>query len=148
MSDFISSPSGIRRLAITALSGLMVLGIGISFQVQCGSNSNVHCQEWKTSDGRSVGYLTSSGNLVLSGSTIEQGIAGGGSALTQGAADARYVNTSGDTMTGQLVVRANMSGATLNVGNSGSTLRLVRTNTATIDFANLAVASCETSNIT
>jgi hypothetical protein len=40
--------------------------------------------------------------------------------LTQAAADARYVNTSGDTMTGALKVRANMSGATLNVDGTST----------------------------
>lgn len=40
--------------------------------------------------------------------------------ITQTDADARYMNQSGDTMTGALKVRANLSGSTLNVdGNAG-----------------------------
>jgi len=44
----------------------------------------------------------------------------GASGLTQAAADDRYVNTSGDTMTGSLDVSATISGTTLHI-SSGST---------------------------
>jgi hypothetical protein len=40
--------------------------------------------------------------------------------LSQTAGDARYVNTSGDTMTGSLRVRGNLSGSTLNVDGNAS----------------------------
>ncbi len=51
--------------------------------------------------------------------------------LSQGAGDSRYVNTSGDTMTGALKVRANLSGSTLNVDGI-STFNGVTTHNANV----------------
>lgn len=121
MSDSISSPYGINHTAITIAAALIVLGTAIVFRVQSGCNNNCYVQKWEkhnvagVSTGVTIAYMTSSGNLVLSGTLVEQGAIGAGAAITQSAADARYVNTSGDTMTGALKVRANLSGSTLNV---------------------------------
>lgn len=79
---------------------------------------------------RNCDTIDTDANGVLSCGTDDGGVGGG---LTQTAADARYVNTAGDTMTGSLNVRGNLSGATLRAGNmtvsgaivysSGNTLR-------------------------
>ncbi len=52
-----------------------------------------------------------------SGNTMLWSSCASGGGISQSAADARYVNTSGDTMTGALKVRASLSGSTLTADN-------------------------------
>jgi hypothetical protein len=60
-----------------------------------------------------------------------------------------YVTSSGSTtQSGSLRVRGALSGSTLQIGGTTATLTNFLTNTATLDFANLAVASCELLTIT
>ncbi|MDD5025826.1 MAG: hypothetical protein PHH13_00450, partial [Candidatus Peribacteraceae bacterium] len=61
---------------------------------------------------------TAATSKLLWDATTKKFSCGTDQGLTQAIADNRYVNTSGDTMTGALKVRANLSGTTLRVDNN------------------------------
>lgn len=159
MGFFATSSPAIRRAAVTAVSGIMVLGLGVTSVIRGGgASNNTTLQSFqvltKTSTGvvisiRQVGSLTSSGTLTLSGSVNALGgiFSNGSAAPSVANSNARYVLKQGDTMTGALVVKANISGSTLVIGG-GNQIKHVYKGSATIDFANLAVASCEVTTMT
>ena len=70
-------------------------------------------QRWQNSAGTVVAEVGSGGVIDAAGFTVAGVPVSGG--VTQAAGDARYVNAAGDTMTGALKVRANLSGSTLSV---------------------------------
>lgn len=78
------------------------------------------------------GALTVSATGVVSCSDDDGGAGGG---LTEAAADARYVNTAGDTMTGSLVVNA-------------TTANLVKTTTGTTNPTDFSLAGSTLTNVT
>lgn len=85
MSEFISSPSGISRRAVTVTAALLILGAAIVFRVRCGASNNTICQKWETREGVTKAYMTSSGSLALSGTLLVKGNISGATILINGA---------------------------------------------------------------
>lgn len=135
-NNFFSGSPALRRTVATAVAGLMTLGAGLALRIYSGSNNNVHVQEWYsqnvngTGTGTIKGYITSSGALTLSGAlNAKGGLLSNGVAVvgySQTTADARYVNTFGDTMTGNLVI-GNGQGVQAASTISGVTLKITGT---------------------
>lgn len=102
-------PSAIRKRPLLTAAATIILGAaGVIFTVQAPQTglapTGVHIVEYKDGSGSLVGYVTDQGSIKLSGSYLDAtGAAVGG--LSQANADARYVNRSGDTMTGSLTVQ-------------------------------------------
>lgn len=110
--------------------------------------AHTYIESWGHSGSQVAGIL-SNGNLNISGSYLVNGVATTG--ISQTNADARYVNTSGDTMTGALRIRATASGSNIHADNdltasgniiaetgrtiSGSLLRASRTEWAPLRFS-------------
>lgn len=121
MGSSVQQPPGLLRRVSTAAVGLVtVLGVssGVLFlrtvkNTPSGASANRNIECWETSSGGQVMCLRETGVLHLfSGALVIDGVTiGTGATLTQTSADTRYVNTSGDTMTGQLIARTNTFGA-------------------------------------
>jgi len=92
-----------------------------------GSIASTSLANCNTIDGTSTGMLICGTDASGAGGTTNTG----GLMLIF---DNRYINTSGDTMTGALKVRANMSGASLNVDGSSTLIGTVRLNGVTYTF--------------
>lgn len=145
-----TSAAGLARRATTLAVALMTLASGVYFGIKSGGNNNDYVIQGKTQDGRITASLTGSGNLTLSGSLAVKGslTVGGatissykaGQGLTLNASNAFSTNS---TLTGATVKAYTLlSGATLNVGG-GQTLLKIYSNTAVLDFGNLAAIGCE-----
>jgi len=127
MPASITPPPAISRYAQVANVALIILAVGVAFTIRApktglaptGTNRTLLLQN---GSGATVGGCYDKGNCSFSGSITAQGVLiNTGAVVTQSNADARYVNTSGDTMTGALKVRANLSGSTLNVDGTTRT---------------------------
>lgn len=78
LGGLVGTPASIRRKVSTAILGLMLLTSGVFFVVRGGGNNNI-LQKWEvqrkggggTGSGSTVGYMTSSGALSLSGRTLK-----------------------------------------------------------------------------
>ncbi len=72
-----------------------------------------------TGSGSQRAIVDDKGQAAFSGALKVQGVLiNTGAVVTQGNADSRYVNTSGDTMTGALNVKANLSGSSLTINGT------------------------------
>ncbi|QGH72431.1 MAG: hypothetical protein [Siphoviridae sp. ctpQM7] len=109
------TPSRIPRDAATAaavtLSILALAGSGANWLLTKATpdgrsaTRNIIC--WKSGSGGTGVCITEEGQIRSSGALIAQGVTfSSGASLTLTSGDARYVNTSGDTMTGALTVRS------------------------------------------
>ena len=113
-NSYITSPAFLRN-AIAAASVSVVIGIGIystfTKLTPSGASSSryIHC--FATSSGGNVLCVTETG--TLSGTVINLS----SSPITFTETDPRYVNVSGDTMTGALAVQSNLSGSTVNISD-------------------------------
>ena len=106
--DLLHSSGGLLVEGATTLNGAVTFGSTLSL--------NGVTYTFPTSDGTATGkVLKTDSTGQLSWSDDDSG------AVTQEEADDRYVNTSGDTMTGSLTVHGTISGAIL----SGTTLHVV-----------------------
>jgi hypothetical protein len=95
-------PSLPKSIGITA-AGLLVLGVGAVFTLK-GSDgvSIIECYT-------ATGCVIDGGLSVTNGPISNSGITLATSGLTETIADNRYVNTSGDTITGSLVVNGTLT---------------------------------------
>lgn len=62
-----STTAGLSRNPAVALAATAILAAGIAFVVRGGGNDNV-IDQWEATNGERKAYMTSSGNLVSSGS--------------------------------------------------------------------------------
>jgi len=130
-----------RWAAVTAVvTSVLTSGVvsTITKETPDGASVGVPISRWTTSSGANasstgttVAYIDEQGNWVSSGSYTTQstkncdsldttasgmivcGTDAGATAIEQLDADSRYVNTSGDTMTGSLTVHGTVSGSTI-----------------------------------
>ena len=136
---FTSNLSFIRKNPITTAIVTIALAAGVVFTV-------------KDTDGNPIFRCYTATGCVVSGAlTVDGVLLNTGSVVTQTNADSRYVNTSGDTMTGALKVRANLSGSTLNVDGTtrmGSGIIINRTTDIGWTLVSGANTACNTTCVT
>jgi len=135
----------VRLRPAAAFASLVTLAVGVVFVTQAGSGNNNIMWSQQDPNGKQIAALTSSGNLTVSGAVRATAVIIDGISISTGASlDTRYVNVSGDTMTGALRVQANISGSTLKIdGNmtasgklklsgagTGSCIEMTRNNNA------------------
>jgi|CXWL01.1.fsa_nt_gi hypothetical protein len=107
----VSSPPAILRRAVTAAVILLTIAaVSINAydkkETPTGESVNRNIRCGGTGSGGQRFCFTETGQLHLSGSITAQGVTlSSGATLTLAGTDARYVNTSGDTMTGSLTIR-------------------------------------------
>lgn len=146
MSEWISTPVGILRKPLSNFSNTITVGAGLIGLIIAVSTANQTAFVIKDYAGRVSMQATGSGSLTMSGTLRLGGNAcsgfSNGGKLTSDAfgtvscgndvsngtstgnvislGDARYVKKQGDTMTGALLVKANLSGSTLIVSGVSS----------------------------
>lgn len=116
-SDVVGPPSVFRRATVTALVTSLLAASGVTFTINkltpTAAIRNEVVEVVRSSSGTGL-KLDGWGNLTVSGAIISDGVQlSTGALLNQSIADNRYVNTSGDTMTGSLTVHRTMSGTSL-----------------------------------
>lgn len=109
MGSFSRPPSVWLRPAVSSVS-LVILAAGVAFVLRAATGNNTIIDSWQDPNSKQVAAMTSSGTLSLSGrllatSVLIDGVSiNTGTLVTQSQGDSRYVNVSGDTMTGALTL--------------------------------------------
>ena len=116
-----STANILRRSAALAAITITIIGASVYGRVikqtPDGESASRNIECFESSSGSSV-CIRETGAIVASGTVTAQGIVlSSGAYLTASQADGMYVDVGGDTMTGELIVEANMTGDTLTVSD-------------------------------